>query len=242
MQNQIWSFNFKDSAVTITDRLDSLKEEISGASKTHFRPFNKQKTPIVKLVLNGHDTIEAFIDIGNSGTLNLFSSFNITDIKTDTSGNIATELFRNEEIDKKHPQDSISKNYIIRLNSLSIGSIKEENITASSTSYHAMNLLGIGFLKHFIVTIDWLNNDVYLKPVEGRDFKPNTPTFGISVSHEHKRLIISSIYKGSEAEKQGIHWENEIESINNIEARNIDSKTIDSINNGTFNNYGILVK
>jgi hypothetical protein len=242
MQNQIWSFNFKDSIVTITDKLDYLKTEIDGF-KIPFKPFGKQRTPVVKLIMNDNDTIEAFIDIGDAGFINLSSRFNLAKIKANNPQYVATALYKNDNYNRKNPQDSIAEAYTVKFNSLRIAGFRTENIVASyDPSDKGRNLVGLGFLKNFIVTIDWLNNDIYLKPIEGRKLIDNVSTYGLNIYRKHNSLRISSVCKNSEAENQGIKCGDEIESINGIEASNIDNKTIELINIGSPDNEEIILK
>lgn len=241
MQNQVWSFNFKDSVVTITDRLDYLQPEILD-NKIHFTPLSKQKTPVVKFVADNGDTATAFIDLGNSGSINLSARFDTIKLKQNEHGNIARWHYWKET--NKKSRDTIGMYYGFKFNSLKIGNYAAENITASDDpGSGARNLIGLGFLKNFIVTIDWIHDNIYLKPIEGRKWRSKWSSYGMQVDNNSKKeLVVFAILQGSDAEKQGIRPGDRIEMINNIPADSATRKIMDMVNDPANSDEEIAIK
>jgi predicted aspartyl protease len=242
MQNQIWSFNFRDSVITITDRLDYMKDVTNGY-KVHFTPHSIQKTPVIKLVINGNDSINVFLDIGDAGFINLYSGFNIAKVKTDNPGNVKDFYYKDKISVKKQFVDTTLVAYDAKLNSLKLGGFEVKNIIVQDDpNIQSRNLVGLGFLKHFIITIDWLNNDVYFKPIEERPFVANIATYGFNIYHKDSACRITVVYKNSEAEKKGIKCGDEIESINGTGVNNINKKTWQIIQNNEESDAEIVLK
>lgn len=85
----------------------------------------------------------------------------------------------------------------------------------------AQGNIGIEFMKHFIVTIDWPENQLYLTPIEGLEMKHNIRTFGLTYGYFDGAVRVESIYGGSEAEKKGIKIGDPIIEINGHRVDNL---------------------
>lgn len=76
-------------------------------------------------------------------------------------------------------------------------------------------LIGNGFLEHFIVTIDWTNQQLYLQPVSPqRDLYPQEPIYKFqAIAHNH-HLLITGLYSPSPAAQAGLQIGDRILTIN----------------------------
>jgi S1-C subfamily serine protease len=92
--------------------------------------------------------------------------------------------------------------------------------------------IGIEFIKHFVVTIDWPENQLYLTPIEGREMKHNIQTFGLTYGHFDGAMRVASIYGGSDAEKKGIEIGDPVIEINGNRVDNLSEDQIQKFLHG----------
>ena len=236
MQNSIWSINFLDSTITITNELDSVKEYTNNF-KAPFTYRGKQKTPIIKLLINGKDSVEAIIDTGEPTALLFNKEFNLNSISEVTPENIATSQKNNNLLYHSTEKDSIKFRSIVRLTELRIGELIVKNsIAIHRHSYSGLSALGLDFLKNYIVTFDWNKQLVYFKPILGRQHPENQSSYGFNCWVDSTNIVVTDIFDKSKAKSIGLQSGDQIESINSILAKNIDSKTVQQINEGNFTN------
>jgi predicted metalloprotease with PDZ domain len=94
--------------------------------------------------------------------------------------------------------------------------------------------IGIEFMKHFIVTIDWPENQIYLTPIEGREMKHNIQTFGLTYGCFDGAVRVASIYGGSDAEKKGIKIGDPVIEINGQRVDDLSEDQIQKFLHGTL--------
>lgn len=87
-------------------------------------------------------------------------------------------------------------------------------------------MVGLDFLKNFIVTIDFKNHLLYLKPLEKTHFPKNIASFGFECFKRKGVLEVDFIYKGSLAEQLGIKCGDKILKVNNQDIKDIDNNTL----------------
>ncbi len=221
MSPYIWQFNFKDSSVSITDNIQNLRIDTSNAIS--FKPFSEQEIPVVQLVLNGKDTIEAFIDTGFPGFCKLNGDVDISNFSEST----AISKYNNcwdKKLKKK--ECSIYSDHIL-LNSFKIGHVNLKNqVVIRDRNYIGKNLLGLAFLRKFKSTIDWNQHLLYLSQQE--DFKNNSArySYGLDWYRWKGDVIATWINNGSSAEKNGIKTGWRIEAINGVSTAELNDKDI----------------
>jgi len=82
-----------------------------------------------------------------------------------------------------------------------------------------ISLLGMAFLKNFLVTIDWSKNLLYLYPQ--REFHNSfVESFGISIMRAGNQMEVTMITSGSEADKQGLKLGDKVVRLNDIDLHN----------------------
>lgn len=229
MQNSIWEINFKDSVITVSDQLTNFKN-ITNVYKTKFKPYSEQQTPVVKLTINNKDTITAFIDTGEPGFISLNSDFDVTSLKNKYPESVKTAYYDIDDQGKKLKKKLIYEKDYIKLASLKIGDFEiDSSITQRVSLYKGRNLVGVEFLKNFIVTIDFKNYDLYLKPLEKTNFPKNIASYGFEIYRMKDFLEVGFIYKGSLAEQLGIACGDKIIKINNQNIKDIDKDILESL-------------
>lgn len=147
----IWQLNFQDTIIVISDQLKKL-EHVQDAIKIPFKPESIQKSPNIQVIVNEEDTLDIQIDIGAPSWALTIS---------------APSLLKQIESDERNT----GKSTFVKLKSLKIGSKSFYDIPAKIFKKEDKRIstngnIGLGFLKHFIVTIDWLQNNIYLSQFE----------------------------------------------------------------------------
>jgi predicted aspartyl protease len=96
-------------------------------------------------------------------------------------------------------------------------------------------VIGNGFLKNYIVTVDWLKGDMYLLPNDKGVFFKEETNFGIKCGFKQGEYIVGSVLQGSEAEKKGILSNDEVIEINGKNITNLSNEEICTIKNNNIN-------
>jgi hypothetical protein len=242
MQNSIWEFNFQDTTIKVSDTLSDF-QNVTGAYKVKFKPLGKQQTPVVKIVINNNDTITAFIDTGCDKFLQLNSRFGKKSSKLFCPDCVRTSYKNINQMGEHMRRDSIVETNFIKTNSFKIGDLELTTaIINQSPLYKGKNLIGLGFLKNFIVTIDWKHYFIYLKPFSNKQVVTKRTTYGFKCDQIDKVLKVTEILRNDIADNEGIKCGDEILKINNIAALDIDQNTIDSINDELPTDTEIVVQ
>lgn len=215
MKSCIWQIDFRENKLIMTDQIDKF-DNLEDAIQLSFKPMPLQGSPTIQVVLNGKETVDVQFDTGGNG----FLSFLSPTLKSEVESGRAVAWHVKLAIPvNKEESTGIETHYFVKLKTLEIGSKTFKDIPIAVYNPSNENLMnkgsiGIEFLKNFIVTLDWLENKIYLAPIEGRDLKQNIRTFGFSYGYEDGAMRVKSIYEGSEAEKSGIKIGDRIFSIN----------------------------
>ncbi|MFZ9576684.1 MAG: PDZ domain-containing protein [Bacteroidia bacterium] len=242
MQNSIWEINFKDTLITVSDTIANFTN-IKNAIKVKFKPFNEQQTPVIKLAINNTDTLLAFIDTGEPGFIKFNSDFDVKAIKEKQPESIKTAYYDINDKGKKLKNKSVYERDYIKLNSLKIGDLElKSSIVERVNLYKGNNVVGLGFLKNFIVTIDFKNHDLYLKPLEKSHFLKNIDSFGFDCFKRNGFLEVDKVYRGSLAEKAGIKCGDKITKVNNQDIKDLDEETLQSLYDELPSNKEIILK
>lgn len=105
------------------------------------------------------------------------------------------------------------ESYLLRLNSLKIGSLTLSNIPTMSHSLKNEHiLLGNKFLSKFVVTIDYPASIIVLHPYTNF-FETNIFSFGLNLVKRNNKTIVSGVWDKSPASKLGIEPGDEIVKI-----------------------------
>lgn len=125
-----------------------------------------------------------------------------------------------------------SSSYVFRAASLQIADFVFDDVTMSFSSDKSgalasdkhFGLLGNGIYDRFHVFIDFQNNDLYLKPNSNYNEPFEFSRLGFSYVDRNQTMdawIVTGLYGGCNAEKQGLKIDDEIISVNGISIHDI---------------------
>ena len=225
--NSVLEINYTREYMKIYPSIDSI--DISDYTRVDLiKEVNRLYIPL-KVRINDSLLIEGRfqLDFGSGGELTFTSS--------------ATEKFSlAENISKKTPYftkyggvGGESSSYVFRAASFEIADFSFDSVTVSynvdrsgalATDRH-LGLLGNGIYERFNVIIDFLNNDIYLKP----NSKFNDPfefsRLGFAYVDRNQTLgswIVTGLFRASEPEKNGLGIDDRILEINGVSVAMID--------------------
>lgn len=200
MQLQYWDFSVADSVL----QMSSNKQHWPSGKKYRL-PFKQKssRTPVVSLKINDTDVKDITFDTGSTGILSLpksmTSSFKPEDATYVARGYLSGGLF-GSKIDTAHE-------YSMRFN-------------FPDTMYHFPveqeankpgKLLGMGFLRHFHVYMDYTNQEMLLEPQE---IGPEQGTYPIAPYFQSGRIIIGLINNLLPAEYAHLEFGDTLTAIN----------------------------
>ncbi|MDI1234138.1 MAG: hypothetical protein PSX81_07650 [bacterium] len=234
LQTSICEINFADSTIKISNELKNFTNLQNSYCST-FDPSEAQGTPIVKIGI-GKDTLTAFIDTGFSGLIKLNQKTKIFLEKSSIKeSSINGRYFGGSN------KDHFFNRIYYKINRLGIlGMDIDSLVVMKYPEYYGRNLVGLAFLKKFIVTIDWIHHRIYIKPIEDIHFKQNIFTYGFTCWMQDNQLRVYELHKGSEFEKAGIKSGDVILTINN--STDFSKSVISSINSNEPSNDSIQIK
>jgi len=210
MRSCYWKIDYKNKVLVFSDK------KIKPVGKAYELPFeeNFSGTPLVKLFF-GNYNFQALFDTGNNQSFNFPDSlyFKSNSSKNKIlkrgSGNTEFTLYGNKSI----------VHHAAILDSITIGTrLFQKQVVRVSPS--PLPLLGNKFLMQFNeVIIDWKKHFIYLPS----EYHPEEPlkTFGFDPLLADGMVVVSYIWDGSEAQKQGLQLDDKIIAI--------DGQPIDSI-------------
>jgi len=166
--------------------------------------------PIIRCVINGNIKATGMIDTGYPKIAGLPLSI-MQELDSFMSGNVLTAkgsmgggIFGME-----------NESYLLRINTLEIGSSKLENIPSESHQHKSgYILLGNKYLSKYLVTIDYPARLLVLRPHKNALFETNIDSYGMSLEKKDKKFIVSGVWNKSPAYKIGIEPGDEIIKIN----------------------------
>jgi hypothetical protein len=100
--------------------------------------------------------------------------------------------------------ESISGTTSMRVGHLKHLSLGDFTLPGAIFGEGAYNLLGLGFCSHFVMTLDFANNKVYLKRGKSFDRLETYDLSGLALLRKDGNTVVYSVDKGSAAEAAGI--------------------------------------
>lgn len=203
MRNCYWKIDYKNKVLEFSDK------KIKPAVKAYELPFeeNFSGTPLVKLFF-GNYNFQALFDTGNNQSFNFpdslyfKSSASKNKILRRGAGSTEFTLYGNREI----------INHASIMDSVTIGTRLFQK-QAVRVSPSPLPLLGNKFLMQFEeVILDWKKHLIYF-PVDYRAEEP-LKTLGFDPLFTEGKVVVSFLWEGSEAQKQGLELGDTIIAIN----------------------------
>jgi predicted aspartyl protease len=175
-------------------------------------PFKQDMTvgfaPIVEATIDDKYTVQVIIDTGYDGYFAAVPKSLLAKLKRPTRAV--------KGISTGGAFGVATEGELARLKSFELGkALRIPNVPVESTKMDKA-LLGKQFLDKFIVTINYLSNELTLDPIEENvRFKDNIFSTGLRVMYdEQNRAKVIGIEQGSPADKHGIRLEDEVVQIN----------------------------
>ncbi|MEO1032126.1 MAG: PDZ domain-containing protein [Bacteroidota bacterium] len=206
IKNAVWQINAQDKKMIITDNISKLSN-LDNAIKIKVK-LDKVYNPFIKAKLNGK-TYNFLLDFGFGGLLSLTEKTG-KDLKTDNIVEVMGEGAAGANGILEEPT------FIKDVEHLSIGKLKLANKFAYYAKSKKYNLIGTEITKHFIVTLNFKEKELYLTPIsinEAQTEKEQS-TFGFSLNRNDTNVYVSNIFKGGSAEKSGLQLKDILLSIN----------------------------
>lgn len=214
MKNAYWQIDYQKNIIRIIPE----KKDLIIPQNSFSIPFTSDVTgtPIVHLSI-GSTTIKRLkVDTGSVG----FISTEYDHLK---------ELKSNNEV--VNERTSFGANSVgifgisgndtskqVLLKKISIGDLTLDNQIVDFKK-GKNSLLGMSFLKNYLVTIDWNNNLISLTPQSNFN-NSFAESFGISLYKTGDKMIVSSITEGSSAQTSGIRVGDTVLQVNELDVSN----------------------
>lgn len=219
--NSILEINYENEYMKIYSSIDSINLE--GYSKIGLTNRDNRLYIPLEVIVNGSIKIsgEYQLDFGSGGTVSLTS---LVSDNYELSDKIKNKV---AYFTKYGGVGGESSSYDFFASQLNIGNFSFNNVVmdfsidtagAMASSKH-LGLLGNGIYERFDVYIDFINNDLYLRPNEKYKDIFESPRLGFSFIDRGQTLnswIVTGLYSSSAAEKSGLMIDDKILSVNGI--------------------------
>jgi hypothetical protein len=236
MKNAIWQINFRDSIIKVSDKISQF-DFIEGAILLPFKPHSLQKSPDIQVVVNEEDTLDLQFDTGSNKGLK-FITDKMASYKV--QGRCA-KLTSIPSLTMDAESTELTESYVINLDSVKIGSkifkdLPVEIFESTDESLIGKGQLGNAFMRHFIVTIDWFSNMIYLYPRTENPLEKQKKSFGLTIGYRDGAVQIISLYEGSQAEEMELRIGDRVLSIDGKDMTNLSEEEIRLYRQG-FQNF-----
>jgi hypothetical protein len=200
LQAAIWQIDFETQQVTVTDSLSNLRG-LRDAIKLPFKRSDAAGSPRIMVGVSDADDMSLLIDLGFNGSIAIpmallqHTGDRIPETAPTEVGQASSTVFG----------DKPSEVHIIRLRELRLGDLHLQDfpvVTGTAVSdFH----VGIEFLRHFRVTLDWMNDDLYLERRDPQSaLYADFATYGFLPRLNNGQLVVSALWHDSSAENAGL--------------------------------------
>ncbi len=214
MKDLIWQINFERQTIRVSNSIENLEVD-SNHIKLPFEE-NPSHSPIIEVYINGNKE-NLIIDTG-SGTSFSFPKLSI-DFNSTDEVLTAFGKFSGVYGDSSDTVHYLSK--AIELNPSTRGNWQGVIEVRNSLKD---GLIGFGFLKDYLVTIDWINQYVYFKRINHS--KPSWATYGFNIVKSGQNIIVSKVYKNLLAYEMGIRVGDIINEIDDFCFKNASENSV----------------
>ncbi len=219
--NSVMEINYEKEYMRLFQSIDSV--DLSGYSR--IKISNRGNRLFIPMKVSINDTLiiagEYQIDFGSGGSIALTSS-------------VTHKYNLMENIEKKTPfftkyggVGGESSSYDFMAKSLEIGEFQFNNVTmefsadksGAMASDRHLGLIGNDIYERFLVIIDFINNDFYLKPNSKFKEPFEFSRLGFSYVDRNQTMdawIVTGLYSGSNAENHGLMIDDKIIAVNGI--------------------------
>ena len=200
LQAAIWQIDFETQQITVTDSLSGLRG-LQDAIKLPFKRSDAAGSPRIIVGVSNADNVSLLIDLGFNGSIAIpmalleHSGDRIADTAPTEEGQASSTVFGHKASEVR----------IARLRELRLGDLHLQDfpvITGTAVSdFH----VGIEFLRHFRVTLDWVNDDLYLERRDPHsELYADFATYGFLPRLSDGKLIVSALWRDSSGANAGL--------------------------------------
>jgi len=196
----IWQIDFHARRIVVTDSLDELRG-LEDAMRIPFRRADAAGSPRIDVGVGDMQNVSLLVDLGFNGSLAIPPSL------YRETGN---KLYSNTPVEHGRVAatvlgDTSSKLYIGRLRELRLGGLRLPEFPVLTGEEVSDFHVGIAFLRHFRVTIDWRNDDLYLQRRDPESaLYEEYPTYGFTPALREGTLQISALWENGAAKEAGL--------------------------------------
>jgi len=223
MRHGVWHINYQAQTLTIAQSLDQLTNTLNRESDdwpehTIQIPITlREHRPFITLDLGQDRTINAMVDTGWGGSLQLAQR----DLEANGLRVLPVATVRG--IVETLSGISDFRQEVVQLAQLGLGPLNLENFAVLVTSDPSMPdyaIVGNDFLSHFIVTLDWPQQMLYLEPVDSLStLSPSLNGYGFQTLAKDQKLWVTGLYDPSPATSAGLQVGDQILAINDDDYR-----------------------
>lgn len=224
LQAAIWQIDFQTQQITITDSLTNL-HGLKDAIKLPFERSDAAGSPRILVGVSDADNVSLLIDLGFNGSIAIPTT--LLEKAGDTIADTApTEVGQASSTVFGHKPSEVR---IARLRELRLGELHLQDfpvVTGTAVSdFH----VGIEFLRHFRVTVDWVNDDLYLERRDPQSaLYADFATYGFLPRLKDGQLVVSALWHGSSAENAGLKLGDQLVE---IDGQNLTAPDFDAVCN-----------
>jgi PDZ domain len=215
IQTCTFQIDYQKKQITLCDKVESLGN-FNGIEWLAYKPSANQESPIIPAIINDSISIDLFFDTGMSGGIKLLSS----DIYKKLCNFIPNQIRKytsKPSILVRNKNEGLNRSLAFKASEISIGQQKLQNfkVTVSDKNEREFaGFIGNQFFENYIITLDYKNRRIGFIPVQSPS--ENFTTYGLGYLPFGDKMLVSTIYDGSEADNAGILPGDEIFSINGI--------------------------
>jgi predicted aspartyl protease len=211
MRKASWQIDSQKNVIRIAFSFDQL----SRPADEYIIPFSTEitGTPIIHLKMGQTEVKRLQIDTGSVGFL---STDNDTYTSLVAQNQVLAErksfVINSVGLFGTSDHDSIRQ---VLVKNISFGNLTLRN-QIIDVKHSKLSLLGMSFLKNYLVTIDWKHNQLHLAP-QGEFQNVFAETFGIALIKKGDQMLVSMITEGSPADQAGIKIGDVVLRVNDVD-------------------------
>jgi hypothetical protein len=204
------TIDYRHRLLTFSDSKKSVPAN-DGEVVIKFKPEMTQGfAPKIECTVDKSIDTDAFIDTGHPG-IGLPTEI-MRKLKEFKEG----EVLESEGSMSSGLAGSSDKDYLLRMDSLSLGKLEFNNVPCASSGTHEV-LIGQKALSHFLVTLDYPAGEMILKRYENDKYETNVFSWGLALKRDKGRVVVKGLMKGSPAARSGIKVGDEVFTVNSMD-------------------------
>ena len=197
----------------VLSRSDFPLDSVAGAYKVDIQKSLPFWFPLVKCEIDEDTEAQAMLDTGSP--FSVVFPLSLIERQKFSEHN---KPIKSKGLIAKWPFTSPDYNFLAPVKSIKIGALEIRNIPviyAKLPGNLSYPLLGKNFLSHFLVTINYPKNKLFMLPYEDAEFKNNLFSTGLGLmKNESGRTVVQGFWEESPADRSGIQLNDEVLEIN----------------------------